>query len=365
MTRLAPAPRAQALALIESVHGGALEAEYPLAIGPGSPVRVLGESVDGAVRAACVAAPRLFVCGEARLPIGLIGSVTTEPAWRGRGLAARVLERACDELAASGCALALLWAERPDYYAARGWSPMGAQLDFSLPCALAERLPRAPSGSVRAARPEDSSALHSLQCAHATRVERSSRESERLHASCGMRTLVLERAGAPAAWIAIGKGRDFAHTVHEWAGPTTEVLMLLRHELEQRRARRVPEPLGWIAPTNALQLARELAQRGCAGQLGCAGQRGILGHGRVIAPRRALELVAALAGAPVRAPWQPGGELVLAGPRGEVRLEPSELLELLAAPRGERACAARIEAALDIALPRLPLEPFAFGLDSL
>lgn len=359
MTHLAPELRAEALALIERVHGGALETEYPLAAGACSPVRVLSECAEGAVRAACVAAPRVFRCGATQLAIGLIGSVTTDPAWRARGLAARVLERACDELAASGCTLALLWAERPDYYLARGWTPIGAELGFSLPGELAPQLPSAPRGSVRSARAQDSAALHALHRAHATCVERGTAESERLHASSGMRALVLERGGAPAAWIAIGKGRDFAHTLHEWAGPVPELLMLVRHELEQRGARGVREPLGWIAPSDAHELARALEARGLAGQ------RGILGYGRLLAPRAALELVARLGGAGLRAPWNPRGELVLAGPRGDVRLEPAELLELLAAPRGERERARRLEAELGLALPRLPLEPFAFGLDSL
>jgi len=359
MTRVASDRRAEALALIERVHGGALETEYPLASGADSPVRVIAESVEGAVRSACVAAPRVFRVGGARLPIGLVGSVSTEPAWRGRGLAERVLERACDELAASGCALALLWAERPDYYLARGWSPIGAELGFSLPSELAPRLPSAPPQAIRLAHARDSAALHALHQAHAARVERSLAESERVHSSSGMRALVLEHGGAPRAWVAIGKGRDFPHTVHEWAGSVPEVLMLLRHELEQRRARGTREPLGLIAPTSADELARELATRGAPAQ------RGILGYGRVLAPRAALELAAALGGPELRAPWNAHGELVLAGPRGAVRLESADLLELLVAARGERARAARLEAELGLALPNVPLEPFAFGLDSL
>ena len=108
---------ARARGLMERVlRGGApLAAEYPLVFEHGFPGRIVALEEHGDVRSACGILVRDFAIGAARVRAGLIGSVTTDPAWRRRGLASRLLDRAEAMLAHDGCSLALLWADEPAF----------------------------------------------------------------------------------------------------------------------------------------------------------------------------------------------------------------------------------------------------------
>jgi hypothetical protein len=59
------------------------------------------------------------------------------------------------------------------------------------------------------------------------------------------------------------------------------------------------------------------------------------------------------------------GGLLVEGPAQTVRLAPAQVLDLLLGTRGERRSAAELEGQTGLALPRLPLHPFLFGLDSI
>jgi GNAT superfamily N-acetyltransferase len=339
----------------------ALAAEHPLVLGGGANGTTLELVEDGEVRAACTLLVRELVVGANRIRAGLVGSVATDPAFRRRGLATRLLARAERELAARGCLFALLWADTPDFYLARGWAPLGAEDDVLLVSELAPLLPAATR--VRALRADDAEALHRLHSRHATRAERTPAEMRALLAIPGVLTLVREFTGGsgapqPVAYACLGRGRDLADTLHEWAGEPEDVLALVRAHLERRFPAREPGALFLMAPPDAREIVQRLAS------LGAAARRGILGLGKLLDVDAAAALLGAALGEP-RAVTQSGERLVLAGPLAGVEIEPEMLQVLLVGAPEVRTEAQAFLARLGYPHATLPLEPFVFGLDSI
>ena len=167
--------------------------------------------------------------------VGLIGSVATDPALRGRGLASDVLAAAIAELAPRTERM-LLWAERPELYERAGFVPSAPETCL----ALARRPRRAGDGDVvRLATIEDHAALHALHEQKPWRVARSRPTMSTLLSTPGMTTVVLERAGAVKAYACCGKGADLQGHWHELGGSDADVAALLpaaMHTAEQIEA---------------------------------------------------------------------------------------------------------------------------------
>lgn len=344
---MSPTLASDVLELIEAVHrpNGGIAREFPLVFAPGAPGRVLHLEEDGRPVSACAVLPRELVFPGGRLRCGLIGSVTTAPQARGRGLATRLLALAERELAGEGAAFALLWADDPNFYRRRGYREIGAEADLVIDPAGADRLPR-PSG-VRPLRQSDVEAVHALYAAHESRVLRSVDETARLLEVPGAAALVRERQGVVRAYAIAGRGADLAGVAHEWGGETEDVLACLSAHLELRRSLAPGTPLVVLAPHPDDPLARELVRRGAHLSIG------ILGMGKAL---RADPLRAALS---ARAT---GG-----GPRLRERLrraEADELLALLLPPRGEDDGLLRLAAETEASF-QSPPAAFVWGLDSI
>ena len=344
-----------------------LAAEYPLVFGPDATGETIELVEDGEVRAACALLVREFRVGPRRVRGGLIGSVASAPAWRGRGLGTRLLAEAEGTLRTRGCVFALLWANDPGFYLARGYAPFGVECDTLLVSDLAPALPEA--SGVRALRPGDEPFLQRLYLRHAARVERTLDETRALLAVPGMLTLVRERAAnaaqpaQPVAYACLGRGRDLADVVHEWGGEPEDVLALLRAHLERRFPAGESGALFLMTPPCEAELVYRLLE------LGAVSKRGILGLGKLLDLARAGELLGAVLGGSVlgqTASVTPAEHtLALRGPSGRAELTPDTLQALLfGGPEvGDEARALLTRLGLQHAT--LPLEPFAFGLDSI
>ncbi|MCC7010973.1 MAG: GNAT family N-acetyltransferase [Planctomycetes bacterium] len=366
MSRTAADLRSRALPLMERVlrEGGPLAPEYPLCFQDQFPGRVLAIQEQERVVSACAVLVRDFVVGTLNVRVGLIGSVCTDPAQRGRGLASQLLQRAEDELAQDGCMLALLWADDPIFYDERGWQPVGAEIDFAIETWQAGRL--AGASGIRAAAPDDRGAIHRLYSLHRERVDRSCEESNALLASPGVETLVLQRSRDVVAYSCMGRGKDFAHTVHEWAGSDADVIALLRAHLQRAEARGENAPLYVITPPTAHGLHARL--RG----LGLNWTQGVLAQGKLLDPHAAVGLLATLTGPDshfsVETEVEDGRTQVVVGvqgPRGRTHVGTDELLSLLIPARGKRLRLDELERACGVAWTQLPLPLFAWGLDSI
>jgi GNAT superfamily N-acetyltransferase len=327
-----------------------LAPEYPLVFGERAPGRLVTVEEEGRPVAGLALLERTLQCGAVRLPVGLIGSVATDPAYRGRGHATAALAEAERALSAAGCAIALLWAEDAEFYASRGWVPIGTEVNHVIPLEAVPLLPEA--SSVRPARPDDAPALHALYCAHTTRVERNLVESRRLLATPNMTTLVLERGGEPCAYACEGRGEDLKGAIHEWAGAPVEVLAVVRAHLQ-----RVGRPLVLMSPRDARGVFRYLTV------LGIEAHVGVLGMGKLLSNEAAAT---ALSAACPKLTVTSAQECIrMTGPAGTAELDARQTLLALAAPRGSRHVVAAVEELTGAALDKLPLAPFCWGLDSI
>jgi hypothetical protein len=303
---------------------------------------------------------RDFVVGERRVRGGLIGSVSTDPAWRGQGLATRLLVEAEAALLAEGCAFALLWATDPRFYLERGYYPVGCEHDFIVTSELACALPE-PTG-VRRMRPEDALAIHRLYTRHAVRIARTPAETEVLLACPGMDVLVAERDGAVVAYGCLGRGADLTEAIHEWAGADEDVLRVVRALVESRFPVDEPGRLFLLAPPDAEGLRRRLVA------LGAPVHAGILGLGKVLDHGALLALADGRFGPECRAELRETGgapRLFLAGPAGEVLLDEDAMLALFFPTADVHDSAAVLLSRLGVDAPPLAETPFAWGLDSI
>ncbi len=364
MNTLLEDPRTDALAFLARVHGAPdLAREQPLVFGPDAPGRTIVLGEGGEPRSACTILARDFVLPDGRVRVGLIGSVATEAEHRGRGLATGVLVQAEAELHAQGCALVILWADDPEFYLRRGYTPVGSELDFRVGRECIRSLPRA-SGA-RRLRPADAAAVHALYERHPARVARTAAETESLLACPGMETLVLEREGRVAAYACCGRGRDLHDTIHEWGGETSLVLALVRAHLERRFGEGMSDAHGSLflmAPAGEQKLAAALVAAGATRA------EGILALGRVLDPVAVALLLEERLGAGARVavvPRERGPSFDITGPADRGELDAEGALALLVGTGEVRAQVAGFLARFGFASPALPIEPFAFGLDSI
>ena len=349
--------------------GGPIAEEYPLVFDG----RFAGELVsarDGDdVRSACAILVRDLLVDGTEVRVGFIGSVATAPEWRSRGMATAVLRAAEEALRARGCAASILWAEDPAFYVGRGYGPVGAEYDYALPFELIERLPVAPG--VRERRASDAADIHLLYEQHSVRVLRTTEETGALLDCPGMTTLVIERAGRVVAYACLGRGKDFADVIHEWGGGAADVLALLRAHLEARRDAGVTadervSALGagllLMAPTSARDLHLRLEH------LGVPIARGMLGLGKVldrVATANALTSLVEPHGRVVVDPA--GGDMpfTVHGPRSAISIDDEGALGLLFGIAEVRPHVTAFLRRCGLEGARLPLEPFAWGLDSI
>lgn len=359
MKLLDAASHASARHLIERVlrDGAPIVDEYPLVFDDAFGGRLVAVGEEGEPRSACAVLARELIAPALRVRGGMIGSVSTDPEWRERGLGTHLLVEAEAALHVQGCALVMLWADDPTFYLERGYCPIGIEHDFLVGADVVERLPR--DEDVREMRAGDADAIHALYERHPARVDRSAVETGALLRCPGMTTLVIDRDGGVAAYACMGRGSDLHDAVHEWGGSAEDVLALLRAHFEGR----FPDPtehdaLFLMAPPSAEELTRRLDH------LGAVGRRGILALGKILDRGAAAEAV-------TRA-LEPEGRLeatahgfAVHGPAGSGALDDDAVLALLVPVDEVRDGVRELLKHFGFAGARLPVEPFVWGLDSI
>lgn len=396
--------RRDAISLMESVlrDGGSLAAEHPLVFQDRFGGRVVARLADrladagaeagphagvgaDAVVAACAVLPRTLVTPAATFPVGLVGSVATAPRHRGRGYGKEVVARAVEEAAATGAVCAMLWADDAGWYRDQGWIPVGTECIFVLTRGSEPLLPEA--RHARPATSADHAAIHRLYCTQSVRAQRSFAETSALLEGPGVRTLVatgiraatggasteasreassgtdaasgVDDDGDVAAYAALGRGADLRNVVHEWAGPLDEVLALVRAHLEA--SPRDSDGIYVMVPPCAGDMISFLEHARTPGA------RGILCMAKLASVEAAARLLDELTPPEVQVEVVDAAtpRVRAAGPAGSIVLTGNELLLTLFPPRSDRTVLEVVERELGASLPKLPLEPFLWGLDSI
>ncbi|MCP3914845.1 MAG: GNAT family N-acetyltransferase [bacterium] len=336
-------------------EGEEIADEYPLVFDDRFDGRIVTARDDEELLSTCAFLVRELVIGPSRVRVGLIGSVATDPEHRRQGHGSQVLLKAEEELARRGCVFSLLWADEPQYYAGRGYVPIGAELNYVIHPEQASLLPDC--DSARLAQPDDIERIHALYLAHSARVERSFDETRALLAGPGIETLVTERAGRAVAYSCLGRGGDLQTVVHEWGGDAEDVLALVHAHLDRQSVRR---PLFMLVPAQAREV-REYFEL-----VGIRGAVGVLGMGKLLDVDRAGEILTEVAPqCTVLALAASEPALRVSGPSGQIDLDGPNLLLTLFAPKLDRGVVDVVESQTGLELGALPLAPFVWGLDSI
>lgn len=149
------------------------------------------------------------------MDLGLIGSVATHKDYRGEGLASFLLQESIGRLKKQGCTLALLWSDKPDFYLPLGFYRAGNELDFRISIAKAE----ASQPVCRLLNKEkEIDSIWKLYQQRTAKLERSLAEMTALVNIPRTQVYVTESNGKIDSYIAINKGADFTHYIHEWSG---------------------------------------------------------------------------------------------------------------------------------------------------
>lgn len=347
---------AQALRLTELVmrEGRPILAEQPLAFDPAfGGRRLVVQEADRVVSSLTILHRHLLVDGM-QIPVGLIGSVVTDEAYRGTGLASQLLLRAEDQLRAGGALLALLWADDAAFYETRGYASVGTELDYRISSDLGSKLP--PCDRVRTATPSDIDQMHRLYCTQSERVDRKYEETQALALGPGIRALVHENQGQVDAYALEGRGEDLQGVIHEWAGSHVGVLACMAAHLAGLASKH--DGLWCLVP------ARQVAMQSTLNALGAPGVLGILGMGKLLRMDLARDWFNRRTPASVQVSAT-ACQMRIQGPGGELELDGAKVLQALIPAKADRATLDKIENAIGLALPELPEQPFLWGLDSI
>jgi len=182
--------------------------------------------------------------------VAMLGSVATDPDFRGQGFAQRVVRASLDACKQSGASFALLWAEEQGLYSRCGFRP-----GIDETCCVVESNASALAGNVvREATIRDHARLCALHEQKPLRLERSLRAMSALLTTPGLSTCVLERDGEIVAYACTGKGADLQGWWHEFGGSDQDVAALLPRALDLRGH---PQAIA-IVPPYRQSLVREL-----------------------------------------------------------------------------------------------------------
>ncbi len=221
---------------------------------------------------------REFRNGERRLKVGLIGSVTTGPDFRGQGMAKAVLNETVTELKRQGCVIAVLWSGQPDFYRLLGFFRAGREMDLRF---TSESVPAVEGSAMEYDPDRHAHLVWRLYQKHDVHLDRSLEEQKSLLRIPKARVFITEKDGRVTSYVAINKGADFTDFIHEWGGETDElrrnVAWVQRHAFSDR-------PLTMIAPYHyRLEALRQIADRSTDGVLGLVK---VLDRGKLLAAYR-------------------------------------------------------------------------------
>ena len=200
--------------------------DFPLVLDPANaPWTLVAKAPDGTVAAGVAALIRKHTTSFGEMAIAGVGSVVTHPEHRGRGLSTELQNALLEKVGRQDVPLAVLWTDRPEYYAGRGFAAAGWEHHADL---AGVSWPAAPAElAIRPYAAADAPAVEGLFAGHPWRTLRRPGEAARLYGMPGTAGLVAAGPdGTPAAAVFCGKGADFPGYVTEWDGPVDAVVAL-------------------------------------------------------------------------------------------------------------------------------------------
>jgi predicted N-acetyltransferase YhbS len=224
---------------------------------------------------------RLRVNGTA-WPVGGVGGVCTIPEARGKGIATKLVQKACEDLKARGAVLAFLWSGQHEFYRGLGFETVGRQWSISIPHDGPRITPKNLEFKLDKSEDFFMQSLLLLAAGHMG-VERSPALHRLLLGSPGCAVYSAWRGSTLVAYCVVNKGRDLGDHIHEWAGDSNVLKDLIPWV-----AQKIGRPHTLLAPQLSESEAPFIFD---FDKQGFAVQTGVMGLAKVIAPAVLAELV--------------------------------------------------------------------------
>jgi len=201
--------------------------------------------------------------------IGAIGSVVTNPSYRGQGLSSKVILECLNEAENQDCDIAILWTSLHDFYRRLGFESAGFEEYFTI-----DRTLPTESNGLRFVNSSqvDPEAILKLFNRHTIASLRSAEDIKKF--------LVIPNTQVYTAWDSqhslksyaiMGKGADLEGFIHEWGGCVSDLVALLNFILTSRR-----KPFTLLVGAQSINLITYLQKNRMSGQQGFLGMLKIL-----------------------------------------------------------------------------------------
>lgn len=187
--------------------------------------RLLVAQISGkTVACAGLRAAQLLTPSGQTLPVGVIGAVATDSAFRGKGLASKMVETWVSEGQRAGLSAIFLWGSEVELYQRLGFELCGEQVRVPLSLYKKTVTPELHPGPLlegytlgvfqKMLHRREGFALHA-------------RDEAWIRCQRSVRWFTLGDPQAPEAYAALGRGIDLQNMVHEWGGDPAAVRALL------------------------------------------------------------------------------------------------------------------------------------------
>ncbi len=197
------------------------------------------------------------------IPVAGIGGVYTDSAFQNHGVASKLVKKCAEEAAKEGAALAFLWSDKHEFYGKLGFHLVGRQWTIQLDPKHASflRVKGEKSGlkaaDVRVAEgevgPEFLQQSRTKIEAYPVGLARTAEEHKLYMQSGACRVLSAWVGPQLVAYFLIGKGKDLANYVHEWAGDeaalhhlAAQCLETFGHSISVISPQFMPDEVNWI-----------------------------------------------------------------------------------------------------------------------
>lgn len=174
------------------------------------------------VASAGVRLGRLKATGSGYLKVGMIGAVATHPAYRGQGLASKLVVDAVDWAQKRGAAAVFLWGSEHSFYRRLGFELCGEQAIVPL-----NDVEWGEFGQEEPLREGWTPALFDVLVSREGGLALEPDDRIWLEAQRSVKWYWIGPAEKPSAYAAVGRGIDLAGLVHEWGGEPRSLKALL------------------------------------------------------------------------------------------------------------------------------------------
>lgn len=208
--------------------------------------------------------PIILQTPQLMLKVGAIGSVITDPQFRGHGYSRQVIQECLDEAQKQDCDFAILWSDLHDFYRKMGFELAGFEEYFVIqkPLPVEKRLLKFIQGNQ-----VDPEAILRLYNKHTIRSYRTAEEirqflkipNTKLYTAWSDQNQLM-------AYAVEGKGADLMGFVHEWGGQIEEICHLMNYILDQKK-----QSFTLLLGPHNVNLMTRLQRFGLSGQQGYLG----------------------------------------------------------------------------------------------